>query len=270
MRQLKIGRRGFSLFELLVVIAIIGILSGITVIAVVGLQEKARIARGQAFSASIYHTLGNELVGFWKFEEEISDPTPWFTDSSTHGNDGFYNNYATCNPYASGMDGCPERVEGMEGRALFFDQGTQETYGQVTDNMSLDVEEAITIEFWVKRETSDAGGVVYKENSYMLGWLDEFNPNDFWFTLNFVSAGEVVIVAEIPEIGVWKHIAATWEEGKTMRLFVDGDLKVESAGTYNGDTIEVSSSNIDLGRKNGPQYLDGTIDELRIYNAAFQ
>jgi prepilin-type N-terminal cleavage/methylation domain-containing protein len=65
----KLIKQAFTLIELLVVIAIIGILSGLIVVSMGGVTEKATIAKGQVFSNSLRNSLMMDLVSEWKFDE---------------------------------------------------------------------------------------------------------------------------------------------------------------------------------------------------------
>ncbi|MCK9445824.1 prepilin-type N-terminal cleavage/methylation domain-containing protein [bacterium] len=62
-------RKAFTLIELLVVIAIIGILSGLIVVSMSGVTEKANIAKAQVYYNSMRNALLGDLVSEWKFEE---------------------------------------------------------------------------------------------------------------------------------------------------------------------------------------------------------
>ena len=53
LRRLFVDNKGFTLLELIVVIAILGILSGIAVPRIRGIQDKARFATGEALLANI-------------------------------------------------------------------------------------------------------------------------------------------------------------------------------------------------------------------------
>jgi prepilin-type N-terminal cleavage/methylation domain-containing protein len=65
---MQLNRLAFTLIELLVVIAVIGILSGLIVISMNGITDKASIAKGQVFSNSLRNKLLLSLVSEWKFD----------------------------------------------------------------------------------------------------------------------------------------------------------------------------------------------------------
>jgi prepilin-type N-terminal cleavage/methylation domain-containing protein len=65
----KLARQAFTLIELLVVIAIIGILSGLIVVSMGGMTQKATIAKAQVFSNSLRNSLLLNLKSEIKFDE---------------------------------------------------------------------------------------------------------------------------------------------------------------------------------------------------------
>ncbi|MFA5431487.1 MAG: LamG-like jellyroll fold domain-containing protein [Candidatus Paceibacterota bacterium] len=64
----KIIKQAFTLIELLVVIAIIGILSGLIVVSMSSVTQKANIAKAQVFSNSLRNSLMANIVTEWKFD----------------------------------------------------------------------------------------------------------------------------------------------------------------------------------------------------------
>jgi len=62
-------KKAFTLIELLVVIAIIGILSGLIVVSMGGMTQKATIAKAQVFSNSFKNSLINDIIAEWRFDE---------------------------------------------------------------------------------------------------------------------------------------------------------------------------------------------------------
>jgi len=75
----------FTLIELLVVIAIIGILSGLIIVTMSGVNQKANIAKSQVFSNSLRNALMINLVSEWKFDDGSGVIV---TDSWNGGNTG--------------------------------------------------------------------------------------------------------------------------------------------------------------------------------------
>jgi len=65
----KLLKQAFTLIELLVVIAIIGILSGLIVVSMGNMNQKATIAKAQVFSNSLRNSLMANIVSEWKMDE---------------------------------------------------------------------------------------------------------------------------------------------------------------------------------------------------------
>ena len=65
----KLLKTAFTLIELLVVIAIIGILSGLIVVSMSGVTEKANIAKSQVFSNSLRNSLMINTVSQYNFND---------------------------------------------------------------------------------------------------------------------------------------------------------------------------------------------------------
>ena len=86
----KIIKRAFTLIELLVVIAIIGILSGMIVISMGGVTQKANIAKVQVFSNSLRNSLMSNLVSEWKLDNGSGTTA---IDSWSGGNNGTLNGF---------------------------------------------------------------------------------------------------------------------------------------------------------------------------------
>ena len=61
--------RGFTIVELLIVIVVIGILASITIVAFNGIQERARLASGQAFASQLIKKHVLNTSAYWTFDE---------------------------------------------------------------------------------------------------------------------------------------------------------------------------------------------------------
>ena len=123
-----------------------------------------------------------------------------------------------------------------------------------------------SVEAWVKpadREVANVGdGIVSRENDFrgfILGWLaDQFigilNGNEQGFYDSFGLAGK--------DVNRWYHVALTWD-GAERRLYVDGNPENERAGSYVSDVGDLY-----IGSWIGERYLNGLIDEVRIWGVA--
>ncbi|MCD4760525.1 hypothetical protein K8R42_01370, partial [bacterium] len=131
------------------------------------------------------------LVGWWRFENNS-------LDSSSYGNDG------SCTG-----DACPNLTNGMRGKAFEFD-GVDD-YVDITDSSEFDIDRSLTIEAWIKPQTTSpkplvgrgegGGGVLdyaleisYNSNKFMF-WRED-NSDD-----NFVAEQNSVF-----QTGNWYHV----------------------------------------------------------------
>jgi len=128
---LKKSSPSFTIIELLIVIAIIGLLAGIIFIAMGEVREKARIASILSFSTQIYHAIGSEAVMVLTFDQMQGNRA---LDLSGNNNDGFL------------WGASP--VPGVVGNGVSIPNAMVTV--EVLDSNSLDIEDEITLESWIK------------------------------------------------------------------------------------------------------------------------
>ncbi len=140
-------------------------------------------------------------------------------------------------------------------------------YVQIPDSGSLDITEAISIEFWVKVDKTQNSMYVsflVKEDAYDVGYYKE--TGQIYFELYL---GTYVWLDSIRTIndGAWHHIVGTYDKEK-MKIYIDGELDNE-----NSQTALISTSIFNLGfgawLQEGTDptwFFNGSIDEPRIYS----
>ncbi len=182
------------------------------------------------------------LVGYWSFNEGSGSIAH---DFSGNGNTGTLVN-------------SPTWTTGKLGQALSFNGTSQ--YVNSGNAAGLQIANG-TVVAWVK--TTDTGvykGIAVKQSAY--GLFD--NSGTFgiydWGTAAFRNSG--VNIAD----GAWHFVAATFQSGVANGtvLYVDG---VARATTQMTIISQGQSLYIGYGNAAG-QYLNGTIDDVRIYNRA--
>ncbi|MEK7254778.1 MAG: LamG domain-containing protein, partial [Bacteroidota bacterium] len=148
------------------------------------------------------------------------------------------------------------------GKVLDFVEGDYVT----GTNASLPVGNAArTIEFWVKTAPASTG----YESILDYGTLANSQRAAVYVNTTggtFLYSGFSNDLSGTTNIrdGNWHHCAATFD-GTTLRLYVDGVLENSAAKTFNttGTAFEIGSQ---IGA--GSEYLDGKLDELRVWNFA--
>jgi len=262
----KLLKQAFTLIELLVVIAIVGILSGLIVVSMSGVTQKANIAKLQVFSNSLKNSLMLNLISEWKFDELTTaiDSTT-IRDSWSGGNNGILDTNILV---ADTADKVRTESSCVSGKCLYFD-GVDD-YVSVTDNASLNVTTALSIEIWINRIAVSAGpaSLLRRDSSdtyaistggagtttVRLRFKDSASTHHYG-TLNYVSTGQ------------WNHIVGSYD-GRYIRFYINGIIvSTDDIGAF---TIVAGLGNLIIGRDDAVsgRFFNGLIDGVRIYNAA--
>jgi len=204
------------------------------------------------------------LVGWWKLDEGAGYN---LIDSSGNGNTGVTNP-----PPPNG----PAWVTGRYGNALSFD-GVND-YVDIDNNYGLDPTAEITVEAWVYLRayvdnTGQASAIISRTHLngghvYMLSIYP--NSHKAAFSINPVP-GEHPSTADL-ELNVWTHLAMTYD-GSYVRLYINGefDSSYAQSGPIQTTSNLLTFGCIPCGPYGGPgtyAYLNGMIDEVRIYDRA--
>ncbi len=146
------------------------------------------------------------------------------------------------------------------GNAISLNGSSQ--YVSVPDNNALDLTNNFTVEAWIKPNSFNAlGGIVTKYNSA--------SSNGFTFTLGgtapFTSIGFCGqgTATGLLTAGKWYHVAGVVSAGQ-VTIYINGiSVKTGTAGP-----LAANSDAMTIGRDYSPtpRYLNGSIDEVRIWN----
>jgi prepilin-type N-terminal cleavage/methylation domain-containing protein len=271
----KLFKTAFTLIELLVVIAIIGILSGLIVVTMNGVTEKATIAKSQVFSNSLRSALMITMVSQWIFDDITDyDPSTKMINS-TPGNipDSWSDNEGRA--YNSPI--LKEGADCVSGKCLLLD-GVND-YISCGNDESFNIESAITIEAWVKANYSS-----YQQESNYQSLLNKklspssvYNGYDFYLRsgrprLTFGNGSSLVsIIMSSGDVrdNKWHYVLVSFNGvSGDYSIAIDGNIESGNSGsqTIASNTDAVTMSYYCAG--SDQTHLNGFIDNIRIYNAA--
>ncbi len=199
------------------------------------------------------------LISFWSLDASTID--------SDTVNDVWGNNHGTA-------IGDPEVVEGKFGEALLFNG--EDNLVEIEHSASLNLVEAITIEFWFLL-TGDSlenqyprvvskGQSTHTNGAYGVWVVDTRNPLvGIGFRSVTLTPNDIRSEA-LPDHndGAWHHVAVTYD-GKAGKLYLDGVNQVDIPVT--GD-ISQTEDPLHIGDGNNERHFCGAVDEVRIYDRA--
>jgi prepilin-type N-terminal cleavage/methylation domain-containing protein len=257
----------FTLIELLVVIAIIGILSGLIVVTMSGVVNKANIAKSQIYSNSLKSALMANLVSEWKMDQVNSPLTDQTPDSWSGGN----NCTLKENGYGGACDSthCPQlKTSGcasgncfqFDGTNDYLDCGSSSNLNWGTGNFTIGLwtgpRTAITHWSWLVSKNAGSPGLE-------IALSDDIIRICFgvWFTDVVNDPGKWVLPSN-----AWHYIAVTRRDG-TVYTYVNGSLYgTPVANSY--DFSGIAGSPLLLGRGSAVDYLNGYMDDVRVYSTS--
>jgi hypothetical protein len=199
------------------------------------------------------------LVGHWAFDEESGTTA---LDSSSNGNAGTLTNGPVRSTGAAVGSG-----------ALSFD-GIND-YVTIPDSASLSSLEGsnqATISYWIKRNSTATMGVVSRIDSGRIFTIysdANFSVRVEWRFGGSGTGGTTLdhagVSSSLIPVGTWHHVVIIYNN-PTSYVYVDGQLISIRTGTGGALNTDVSGPLL-LG-KYSSLYLNGSIDDVRIYNRA--
>lgn len=266
----KLARQAFTLIELLVVIAIIGILSGLIVVSMGGVNEKATIAKAKVFSNSLRNSLMLNLVSEWKFDELSTASNGTVIQDSWNGKTG---TLVTDN-------GASEKLSSdcISGKCIALD-GTGD-YIDAGSNLAIGLN-SFTFAFWAKTSITAVAQVVTRRAASTTGWMGIFYvpwTNCLFYVTNGSYPADIYryftpASTSTATNGKWHYFVGTCDrsQAKPPDVYLDGVLAngTGSAGLCNQLVTDIPAGSLYLGvGAASSNYFNGSIDDVRIYNIA--
>jgi hypothetical protein len=162
---------------------------------------------------------------------------------------------------------------GKYGKGLSLNGST--AYVDLGNAADLQITGSMTWSAWIyaTANPADDGQIIAKSNS--AGWQFKTSPDTGQQTFGVgVSPSSSSLTQRysntVRQLSTWYHVAGVYDAaGATLNIYVNGVL---DNGVLRG-TIPTSQYNnageqVVIGRRTGGYYLQGTIDELRLYNRA--
>ena len=207
--------------------------------------------------------LSNGLTGYWKMDE-----SSWTGDCSTDSAlDSSGNSlHGDACPNAS----APSPGAGKFGNGGNFD-GTND-YISIPDGSSVEPSGDMTLSAWVKFDTLPGAGVddkivfKYEAISPFVGYEITYNGDGYFYLAreNAAQDYEFAFYTITAATNTWYHIVGTKRADK-VHLFVNSVYNESESGSSSG-LLYNTSGVLAIGSTSTGNYLDGTIDEVRLYN----
>ncbi|MCK9445553.1 prepilin-type N-terminal cleavage/methylation domain-containing protein [bacterium] len=235
----KLIKQAFTLIELLVVIAIIGILSGLIVVSMSGVTQKATIAKAQVFSNSLRNSLMLNLVSEWRLDGDAIDS--WGSNDGTVAGATWETNTNNC----------------INNSCLLFSGGVGD-YVQMNAITELTTGKSFILSVWVYPQTTGTYRTIMGYNSTHRILIENDAIMLSQQDTNFYSG------ADVPD-NKWTYVIY-WNSGTEERWYINGSL----SGTPHTTALAEWDQAFKLGQYDLVNYpYKGRIDEVRIYNAVF-
>jgi prepilin-type N-terminal cleavage/methylation domain-containing protein len=260
-------KAAFTLIELLVVIAIIGILSGLIVITMNGVTDKASMAKAQVFSNSLRNSLLMNLVSEWKMDDGSGQ-------SITDGWNGI-NGTLGSTTSADTNDPTWTTSDCVYGNCLSFD-GTDDYVAIANDSRLNMYEGSITVSVWVKFRAFASpswaeifyGGATGGNNGY--GFMISTTGSLRHEICGSTNGRQYFTTNAGLALNKWYNIVMTFDSSNNnLKLYKDGsavsDQTISDPGSVASSTGAFKIGAYGTGTQ---YYLNGYVDEIRVFNAA--
>jgi prepilin-type N-terminal cleavage/methylation domain-containing protein len=257
----KLIKQAFTLIELLVVIAIIGILSGLIVVSMGGVTDKATIAKSQVFSNSLRNSLMLNIVAQYSFDDIVEYdsgtklinspgiiPDSWKTNTGTAYN----------SPILKDGNDC------VSGKCVSFDGVDDYISVNSVDDFNLSKTGQLTVGLWFKTNVINSTAIIQKGNEWM---FYPITGNVVGFLVRGTTTWRYSSTYSGVQTDKWYYIVGVATYSGTnlnMNFYLNG----KSYGQTNVNTDLGTTTNALIIGSTWSNRFNGSIDDLRIYNAA--
>lgn len=200
------------------------------------------------------------LVGHWKLDETSGTVA---ADATALSNDGEYQNGPLLGESGQ-IDGAVQ-FDGVDDRVEIPDQPYFSSHATI----------GMTVSAWVKvlavntdSHAQTRQPIVAKGNSGFWEWalyVYDYGGAGFSSWQQGGSSHSEISGGTLP-IGTWKHVAATFLDGISNRVYIDG-VEVALGTSFTGNAYD-GDRPVLVGAREDGQYLNAVIDDVRIYNRA--
>ena len=220
----------------------------------------AKVQVSQATNSNL--NINQGLVGYWSFDgSDISGTT--VTDLSGNGNDGTINGATpTVGKLGQGLkfNGTSDYVDMGDPSNGLLDMGTSD----------------ITLSAWIKPSgLGDADQYFINKKAYCdYGYDFRYVPSTGQVYSRMQSDGGCggASLSSGPgtvATNVWTHVVAVFDRDGYQRIYVNGEASGAPVDISSFKDVDNSNSQIfNIGNRDGSDFLQGQIDEVRIYNRA--
>ena len=242
----KLINQAFTLIELLVAIAIVGILSGLIVVAMGGMTQKATIAKSQVFSNSLKSSLMLNLVSEWKLDNDAND-------SWSGGNNG-------------SIVGATPITDCVYGTCYNFDGNGD--YISVPTNANQDITDTITMSAWVKTTANQPNTYPFVFGKYWR-YLIVVPQGTNAAQINLLGVSDSVTSSSNLILNQWNLVVGTYDKNggsNNLKIYLNGVLSNQKTATGSISTAgnPIFFGVADLGWTTVG--FVGQVDEVRLYN----
>lgn len=126
----------------------------------------------------------------------------------------------------------------------------------------------LTIEYWFKGTNLQSGVRIQNGGDFIVaGWGIATHPQFIISTDGGAASGVIIGTTTVVNDNNWHHIACVWSKNNHMTTYLDG-LQQNTRAAANVNLPTFSNVNYNIGTYSNGEFMNGSIDEVRIWNRA--